>query len=99
MRFAPRALAASQQRLLEQRFHDPVCLTQGGVQGSGIFTTSLGQIRATAAFAADSLCDPTNHCSGLHASGQILGHADDEGHAAICSRPQHHDARPDLSRS
>lgn len=68
-----RASAGSQEC-----FNHSVCLAQRGIQGSGIFSSGLCQIRTTAALAANLLRNRGDYFSGLNAAGQILGDADNE---------------------
>ena len=59
---------------------------------------SLRHIRATAALAADLLCDEIHQFTGLDARGLVSGHASNQANLAIAAiRPEHDDANPACS--
>src|SRR5688500_11143610 len=62
----------------------------------GLRAAGLGEVRTTAALAADALRDGLDDVAGLEPAGQVLSDARNEEDLVAFDGPQHDDARAEL---
>src|SRR5437763_4321383 len=83
-------MTASSVSTSEHAFHSGVNLFEGCRKRGSIFAPGLGHVRATAAFAADSLGHLPYQLAGVNFGGKILRDRAYDGDLRVDSGSEHH---------